>query len=122
MIGAPTGSRGSRPGALSRVIRNRTREALAGQNRSPEFADHRTKPADIRVISEQFESVVQTRAGLQEKGQVSGERRHFRRAWSTEKTETGPRSGNRCLVFDGFDRQQPEVLDAVSNLRRRGSR
>jgi hypothetical protein len=109
-------------GKQGRVIRDRSGETFSGQKCRPQFTDHRTKPADIRVAREQFEGVVQTRTRLQKQRQIPGEGRHFRRTRPAEKTETGARCGNGCLVLDGFDRQQPKILDTVRHFRRRRSR
>jgi hypothetical protein len=44
---------------------DRAREAFARQHRCPQARDHGTKPADIGVVGQQFERIVEPCAGLQ---------------------------------------------------------
>ena len=91
------------------MIRHGAGETLAGQNRRPEFADHRTKPTDIGVIREQFEGVIQTRAGLQEKG---GSRVNVVTSAGLGRPESPKPEFDAATVpcLRWFDRQQPEIL------------
>ena len=56
---------------------HRVGEALAAEQRRTQLRDHRAQPADIGVAGQEFERVVETRAGLQQQREIAGEGRHL---------------------------------------------
>ena len=55
------------------VPRQRLGKALAGDDARPDIGDHRPQPAEIAVGGEQFEAVIDPRAGAQQQREVAGE-------------------------------------------------
>jgi len=106
-----------------RIGRDRVREAFARQQRRVQLSDHGPQPPDIGVTGQEFQRVVEPRAGFQEQRQVPREGRDLGGARLSEQAETAG-TGSRALVLDGFDRQQMQIFDAAGDLGqgRRGDR
>ena len=101
--------------------RDGARKTLAREDRGAETGDHRPQPADVGIVCEQFERVVQARACLQQQRKIARERCHLRRTWPAEKAEAILR-GRSLLVLNGFDRQQTKIFDTAGDFGNRRRR
>jgi hypothetical protein len=54
--------------------------------------------------------------------QIAGEGRHIAAGRAAEQSEGVARDRTRGLLFDGLDRQQPQVLDSMQHFLRCRSR
>ena len=79
-----------------------------------DLGDDRPQAADIAVGGQQFQAVIDARAGAQQQRKVAGENRDVLGPRLVEQAETAPRRG----VFhrERFDQHQAEALDAPRHV------
>ena len=94
-----------------RMRTSRLGKALAAQERRAQFANDGAQTADIGIVGEQFERVVEPCAGLQQQGKIAGEGRDLRSTGLAEDAKSGGRRGGARLLHR-LDRQQPQIFDA----------
>ena len=96
-------------------------KTLAREHGRAQARDHRPEPADIGIVRQKLERIIETRACLQQQCEVARKRRHFRAARPAEEAKAV--AGGRGLpVLDGFDRQQAQIFDAARDFARRRRR
>ncbi len=105
------------------VPRQRFGETLAGDDARADIGDHRPQPAEIAVGGEQFETVIDARAGAQQQREIAGENGDVFGLGLVEQAEGAARRA-ALLQRDVVDQHQAEPLDPLRDIarRRRGDR
>ena len=83
------------------------------------LACRRPHAADVGVGRQQFQCVVNSRAGAQQQSEIAGENRNVFRSRPRKKRELTSALDLRVVFLsDRVDRDQPQILDAPADFRR----
>ena len=101
------------------MARQRLGKTLAGHDARADIGHDRPQPAEIGIGGQQFEAVIDPRAGAQQQREVAGENRDVFGLGLVEQAEGAPR---RAAVFqrDVVDQHQAEPLDPLRDIARGG--
>ena len=98
------------------VTRQRFGETFAGDDMRPDIGDHRPQSAEIPVGGEQFEAVIDTRAGAQQQREIAGENRDVFRFGLVEQAEGA--ASRAAALLEGYvvDQHQTEPFDPLCDI------
>ena len=92
-------------------------ETLARKDRRLDLEDDRAQPADVHVVGEQFQRVIEPRAGLHQQREIAGENGDVLRRRGRDSVGKRQRPAGRLLLSATVSiGTQAEIFDALRHF------